>query len=142
MRVMGFPRQSKYDSAKTMYERGMSIQEVADFFQITRQAMWKILQRRGTKMRPNLKHDKDNHFYRGTKAHDPAQNLLEKAIKRGVIERKTNCETCGDSGTFKDGRSKIQAHHSDYNRPLDVMWLCQKCHHKWHKENKAIQIIK
>jgi hypothetical protein len=26
------------------------------------------------------------------------------------------------------------AHHEDYDRPLDVMWLCQPCHKQRHKE--------
>lgn len=112
---------------------GASIQELADFYGITRQAMWKILKVRGAKFRDNLRYGKDNHFWRGTKASDKAQNILEQAIEDGNIKRETICETCGDSGTFKDGRSKIQAHHPDYGRPLEVMWLCQKCHHEIHK---------
>ena len=35
-------------------------------------------------------------------------------------------------------KNRIQAHHCDYNKPLEVMWLCQKCHHEWHKNNKAV----
>ena len=56
-----------------------------------------------------------------------------KAILYGKMERKHVCENCGASGTFKDGRNMVQAHHPNYNKPLEVMWLCQKCHHEWHK---------
>lgn len=55
-----------------------------------------------------------------------------------VIERKYTCEKCGANVVFADGRTGIQAHHCDYNKPLEVMWLCQKCHHEWHKNNKAV----
>ncbi len=122
-----------------MYESGMSLQEVADYYSVSRQAMWDLLRRR-IKLRSQKKYGIENRFYRGkTRANDKAQNILEKAIARGIIQRKTHCENCNDTGTFKDGRTKIQAHHPDYNKPLDVMWLCQKCHHEWHKNNKAIE---
>jgi hypothetical protein len=134
------PLKEKYADARAMYESGLSIQDVADFYGRTRQGMWDILLRRGTKMRPQLRFGKKNHFHRGgIRASDRAQNILEKAIERGIVQRKTHCETCGKSPVFKDGRTGIQAHHSDYNKPLDVMWLCQKCHHAWHKKHKAIE---
>lgn len=120
-----------------LYDNGLSLQNVADYFDVSRQAMWDLLRRR-TKMRSQKKYGKDNHFYRGGKtADDKAQNILEEAIERGIIIRKDVCETCGETGIFKDGRTKVQAHHPDYNKPLEVMWLCQKCHHEWHKNNKA-----
>ena len=130
-------KSSKYQEAPAMYEQGMSIADVAEFYGITRQAMHDILKRRGVECRSNLRHGKDNHFYRGTKASDKAQNLLEKAMEKGVVQRQTHCQECGSTGEFKDGRTMIQAHHTDYSKPLEVMWLCQKCHHQWHKTNKA-----
>jgi len=130
---------AKYQGAKELYEKGLSIQDIATSFKISRQAMWSILKRRGCKMRSKLRYKETNHFYRGTKAYDPAQNLLERAIKKGIVIRKTHCEICLEVKIFKNGRTGIQAHHSDYNKPLDVMWLCQKCHHQWDKQNKAIK---
>jgi len=133
-------KRKDYDEAVKMYNQGLSIGEVAAFYNVTRQAMHKILQRRGVKFRQQLKYGSDNHFYRGgSRADEYMSNVFEAAIKKGVIERKTHCEECGDIGTFSDGRSKIQAHHDDYNKPLDVRWLCQKCHHEWHKYNEAIE---
>lgn len=131
-------KRKDYDEAVAMYNKGLSIGNIAEFYGITRQAMHKILIRRGVEFRDNKKYGSENHFYRGTQASDKAQNLLEEAIEKGIVERKTHCEQCQDTGTFKDGRTKIQAHHSDYNKPLDVKWLCQKCHHDWHKNNKPI----
>lgn len=134
---MGAKRKD-YDHAVTMYNAGMSIGDVADYYNITRQAMWAILKRRGCEFRDNLKYGDDNHFHRGTSDDDRAQNMVEKAIKKGVLIRKP-CEVCGEFQTASDGRSLIHAHHTDYNKPIDVMWLCQKHHHEWHKLNKAIQ---
>ena len=134
-------KSNKYKQAVWMYDQGFSIQNLADYYGITRQAMWDILKRRGCEFRPQKRSGKANHFYRGTKASDKAQNLLEEAMERGMVTRKTHCEKCGDTGTFKDGRTKIQAHHSDYNRPLEVVFLCQKCHHEWHKKHRAVEAM-
>jgi len=124
-----------------MYHAGLSIGDIATFYGMTRQAMWKILQRRKVLFRPQLRQGMDNHFFRGTRASDRAQNILELAIEKGIVERKVVCETCGIvNPRLKDGRTAVQSHHLDYNKPLDVMWLCQKCHHEWHKVNKAIPI--
>jgi len=128
-----------YRKAVEMYNSGMSIQEVADFHGRTRQGMWDILKRRGVKFRSNLRLGKDNHFWRGSSDDDRSQNLVEKAILRGEILPPPECEECGASYRFKDGRRGIQAHHDDYSKPLDVRWLCQKCHHEWHKTNRAKQ---
>jgi predicted DNA-binding protein YlxM (UPF0122 family) len=120
--------------ATRMYEAGNSCGAIAKRFGVSRQSMHEVLKRRTT-MRPQLRYGQENHFYRGgAKAVDAAQNKVEKAILRGRITRPENCERCGASGTFKDGRSAIQAHHPDYSKPLDVIWLCQRCHHDEHRK--------
>jgi hypothetical protein len=125
-----------YEEAVIMYNGGLSIQQCADYYLITRQAMWNILKRRGVEFRTRLRFNQDNHFYRGGKrASDRAHNIVELSISKGIIQR-LPCELCGELGKFKDGRSNVQAHHDDYNRPLSVRWLCQKHHHEWHKTNK------
>lgn len=129
-----------YSQAIDMYNGGFSIEEIADYYGVTRQSMWMWLKRRNVEFRDNKKYGKENHFYRGTKADDHAQNVLEEAIEKGLVKRSEVCECCGKSYRMKDGRTAIQAHHCDYNRPLDVMWLCQKCHHEWHKNNKAKEV--
>ena len=49
-----------------------------------------------------------------------AHLAVQNALNLGVIERQP-CEVCR--------AAKSEAHHPDYNRPYDVMWLCRK-HHK------------
>ena len=130
---------NRYAEALAMYESGLSIADVAAHYGVTRQAMWEWMKRRGATFRQRERFKEANHFYRGGKrSSDRCHNTLETAIKKGIVERKTACESCGQSITLRDGRSGIQAHHCDYNKPLDVMWLCQPCHHEWHKNNKAI----
>lgn len=136
--MMGMRRSKKYDEAARLYQEGFSIGEIAGEFKISRQAMWKIIKRRVGELRPNLRYGEANHFFRGTSDDDEAQNKIEQALIAGEITRPEACETCGQSRTHKDGRSGIHAHHPDYNKPLEVMWLCQPCHYSWHKNNKAI----
>lgn len=38
------------------------------------------------------------------------------------------CEVCGNE--------KVQMHHEDYEKPLDVTWLCKKCHQNHHNQQK------
>jgi predicted DNA-binding protein YlxM (UPF0122 family) len=122
----------RYQQTVDLYIAGLSIQKIADRYGITRQAMWAILQRRGCQFRSHLRYGKANHFYRGTQAVDPAQNKLESAIRNGTIEQRRICEKCGASYSFRDGRNGVQAHHDDYSKPLEVRWLCQRCHHQAH----------
>lgn len=51
----------------------------------------------------------------------------QKRLKGGKIIRKP-CEKCGDP--------KAEMHHEDYNKPLDVNWLCRKCHLELHEQRK------
>ena len=61
-----------------------------------------------------------------------AYSLVHNHLKRGTLIRPNNCSRCGKEDTKAvDGRSIIHAHHHDYSKPLDVEWLCAKCHAKY-----------
>ena len=49
------------------------------------------------------------------------------ALKKGLIEKKA-CENCSSD--------KVEMHHDDYSRPLEIRWLCRSCHMKEHKHLK------
>ena len=126
------------EEAVRLYNEGASLQDLGDRYAVSRQAMWDLMRRRTT-MRSNLRHGAENHFYRGGPYQDErAHDILEKAVARGHVIRPDGCSVCGATGHMRDGRSTIQAHHDDYNKPLDVRWLCQHCHHDWHKANVPI----
>jgi hypothetical protein len=57
-----------------------------------------------------------------------AQVAVANALRRGNL-RKLPCEICGNQ--------KSEAHHTDYSKPLDVMWLCRKHHADWHRTNEV-----
>ena len=54
-----------------------------------------------------------------------AQGKLRDRVRRGKIKRMP-CEICGEK--------RSQGHHDDYNKPLEVRWLCA-LHHKRHHMN-------
>lgn len=62
-----------------------------------------------------------------------AHDAVARAIKSGKLKQYT-CESCEDP--------KSQAHHEDYSKPLEVVWLCSKCHTQRHKEIDNEGVIK
>jgi hypothetical protein len=130
-----------FDSAVAMYESGLSIEDVAIAHGRSRQAMYAALKRRGVEFRPRLRFGEDNHFFKDAPEYDARVRIIvSKAIARGRLIRKP-CEICRDNSKQKDGRSAIQAHHDDYNKPLEVRWLCDPCHREWHRTHEPIRRI-
>lgn len=54
-----------------------------------------------------------------------ANQAVQVAKKTGRLVRQA-CERCQSDDTI--------AHHEEYSRPLDVIWLCHKCHKARHRE--------
>ena len=54
-----------------------------------------------------------------------ARNKLNYAVIKGRVIRQT-CKECGFPNS--------EGHHNDYNKPLDVEWLCRR-HHARHHAN-------
>lgn len=60
-----------------------------------------------------------------------ARCQLNMAVRLGRVKRPARCASCHKMpGTDRLGRSRIQAHHPDHNKPLAVVWLCRACHQK------------
>lgn len=60
------------------------------------------------------------------------QRKMRHAVKMKIISKPTICSNCGDE-------RKILAHHEDYSKPLEVVWLCYSCHKKTHLTNSTIK---
>ena len=67
-------------------------------------------------------------------AQDPAQrhkHIARWAAHHAVASGKLVRVPC------KCGEPKSEAHHPDYSKPLEVLWLCRPCHNEEHKAIKA-----
>lgn len=55
-----------------------------------------------------------------------AQCMVNNQKRAGNLHQEP-CEICGCE--------KSVAHHDDYDKPLNVRWLCQAHHQQWHAKN-------
>ena len=62
-------------------------------------------------------------YQRASRAKHPGKNRARAKVFRSVVKgeiKKQPCNVCG--------YEKVEAHHIDYRKPLDVVWLCRKHH--------------
>ena len=68
----------------------------------------------------------------------PEKNMahlrVSRALQSGVLKRPNICSRCGK-------KCKPDAHHEDYTKPLDVIWLCGDCHAEKHRIQISDSII-
>lgn len=63
------------------------------------------------------------------KEKNAARRAVRAAILSGKLVRPSTCSKCGTVPEAPKGTARaIHAHHTDYSRPLDVEWICAKCH--------------
>lgn len=58
-----------------------------------------------------------------------ARIMVRSAIKNGIIVKQP-CFICGEI--------EVQAHHEDYTKPLEIIFLCRNCHYKRHQVLKLL----
>lgn len=63
-----------------------------------------------------------------------ARAYLNVYVRRGKVQR----GPCSRCGTTKN----VHGHHEDYDRPLDVIWLCARCHRLRHRVDAAFAALK
>ena len=59
-----------------------------------------------------------------------AHSAVGRAVRSGKLRKPKRCSECGRSGLV------LHAHHTDYTRPLDVIWLCAEDHNKLHRKER------
>lgn len=75
---------------------------------------------------------KDRHaaWVRANNEENPERRAARVAVGNAIRDGKLKvqpCERCG----YAVG---VHAHHEDYSKPLDVTWLCSRCHGERHRE--------
>lgn len=55
-----------------------------------------------------------------------ARSYLNVYVRRGKVMRPDRCSRCKRVGP-------VHGHHHDYDKPLDVTWLCPRCHQQEHQ---------
>jgi hypothetical protein len=58
--------------------------------------------------------------------------MVNNAIRKGEIVRPDKCDLC----QLNEGG--IDAHHKDYGRPFDIVWLCCVCHGLVHRKSHEL----
>jgi hypothetical protein len=53
-----------------------------------------------------------------------ARKAIYYEMKAGRLIKPTACSRCG----AEPPKHKLHAHHHDYSKPLEITWLCSKCH--------------
>jgi len=69
----------------------------------------------------------DAHPERRRKVRATAEQLkaglaVRAALRAKRIIRPVACDDCGNAGV------RLEAHHDDYSKPLEIRWLCSPCH--------------
>ena len=68
---------------------------------------------------------RNGHGYPKTPPHKKSANTaVNNAVRDGHLVPSETCEDCGHDFSFY----RREAHHEDYDKPLEVEWLCAKCH--------------
>lgn len=68
----------------------------------------------------------ERHRYKNTDKYK-ARTAVGNAIRDGRLIRPDYCSCC-------DNKCTPEAHHEDYSKPLEVVWMCRECHKEYHKE--------
>ena len=93
-------------------------------------------------LRYKLKHKKDGTYNRGDRTSQSqryystrrkaqrAHHHVSVLLRKGILIRPTVCSICNMPNDF------IHAHHTNYDEPEKVTWVCWKCHNSLHEDRR------
>ncbi len=61
---------------------------------------------------------------------DLAKTLANNAERQGILINPGKCSCCKEP-------KPLQKHHDDYEKPYDVVWLCQQCHSRLYAKKRG-----
>lgn len=64
-----------------------------------------------------------------------ARDVLGRAVRDQKVIKPEQCQQCGK-------RDRIHGHHEDYEKPLEVVWLCARCHFRKHRKLLEDKILR
>lgn len=67
-------------------------------------------------------------YIKGRREKFPEMYKAHTAVGNALRDGKIFKEPC----LFCEATENIHGHHRDYSKPLDVVWLCAKCHQRLH----------
>ena len=77
--------------------------------------------------------EKYKQLYQDNKENHPekfkARDSVGNAVRSKKITKPSKCSAC-------ESTENIEGHHADYDKPLEVIWLCSRCHKRLHAEIK------
>jgi hypothetical protein len=122
----GFVRCKQCVSAyQKAYREKQNANKPADWKQKTKDK--KAYQREWLAKRPGYGTELKRKWYNANRDRLRVKWAVKDALKAGKIQ-KLPCLVCGEI--------KVEAHHTDYSRPIDIVWLCKPHHIELHVEHK------
>lgn len=71
---------------------------------------------------PDARRSHKNSWKKRNREKTRAHSVVAAALKSGKLKAPDLCSQCREKST------RLEAHHADYSKPLDVQFLCTKCH--------------
>jgi len=68
---------------------------------------------------------KSKRYHQRHKLQFMVRRKVRTALANGILSKPDKCEICHQA-------ISLNGHHEDYQKPLEVMWLCPRCHNNIH----------